>query len=130
MGEYYHTMQFMQESFAEITKQKVPYLGFNGNPIPQQYASSGLTGNAPVFDALAESYGWMETSPYYQKYLKKHVIEESGGVHDVITPRGYRPENLMSGSGVFGGISMNTPSSVYKTPTFNPVTITDPRLRR
>ena len=127
VGEYYHILQFMQESMAEITKVKVPFVGVDGNPVPQNQASKELTGNVPVFDVLAESYGWMATSPYYQDYINRHVIQENGGVHDVITPRGYSPSNLLLG-GISTQLSFddNTP---YQTPTFSPVTVTDPRLR-
>lgn len=115
-GEFYHILQFMQESFKEITKVKVPYIGLDGNPVSQELASKELTGNVPVFDPYSESYGWTATSPYYQNYINKHVIEEHGGTHDVITPRGYRPEDLL-----LGGITTELPTNnsnneIYKTP--------------
>ncbi len=127
MGEYYHIMQYMQESMAEITKVHVPYLGFDGSAVPQHLASKDVTGNTPVFDVLAESYGWMAISPEYQKYIQKHIWGDHGGIHDVITPRGFDPKDFLAGGELFANPSLEE-FEVYKTPQFNPVTLTDPRL--
>lgn len=91
IGEYYHMMEYMQKSFAEITKEKVPFMTFDGRAIPQQFASYNLTGGVPYFDPLSEGYDWMNTSPYYQQYLDEHVLGEHGGIHDVFSPRGFHP---------------------------------------
>jgi hypothetical protein len=120
LGEYYHNVQYMQESLAEITKVKVPYIDFNGNPIAQQNATRARTGNVPVLDVVSESYGWTEVSPFYQNYVNKHIIEESGGVHDVISPRGFRPEDLFAGGRLTNNINPLS-NNIYKSHPFKPM---------
>ncbi|MFT6262156.1 MAG: hypothetical protein ACJAQ0_000001, partial [Dasania sp.] len=116
-GEWYHMMQYLQESLAEITKVKVPFIGFDGKPVDQQFASPELTGNVPVFDPVSEGYSWMNTSPYYQDYIEQHIEGEHGGIHDVFTPRGFHPSDFFSGGEVFTGETLS-PTPVYQSKDF------------
>jgi hypothetical protein len=125
IGEYYHIMQYMQESLATITQQPVSYMDFNGNLVSPEYASKETTGNVPFFDVVSESYGWMDNSPYYQDYVNNHIIKDHGGIHDVITPRGFDPASFLMGG--FPELNWGN-NDVYKTPYAKPVTVTDPRL--
>lgn len=116
-GEYLHILQYMKETIAETTKVKVSYTGLDSN-----------SGRVPVFDPAAEAYRWMEKSPYYQDYVQKHIWGDHGGVHDVITPRGIKPQDSFGGGELFTGLSSDK-LDVYKTPPYQPVTETDPRLK-
>jgi hypothetical protein len=82
LGEFYHNMEYLNKSFDEITKIKVPLLG-------SEFVQS-------AFNPFTERYAWTDKSPYYQDYLKTHVLGTHGGVHDVFTPRGFQPNDILS----------------------------------
>lgn len=108
LGEYYHTLEYMQKSFGAITGR-----GINGQ-IPSPI--SAITG----FDPLSNAYGWLNNSPTYQKYLDKHVWGEHAGRHDVFTPRGFALPSSLRGDGSLPFNNSFTPRPFIQPSFTNP----------